>query len=112
MPDLRVYIAMSLDGFIATPDGGVAWLERFNSDAFDFSGFMKQIGAVVMGRRTFDQVLGWGIWPYSNLHTIVQTRRALPSNCRRTVRRGWRPTPGMSPRWQNACARRHKATSG
>jgi len=81
MPDFRVYIAVSLDGYIATPDGGVAWLDAYDSDAFDFAGFMKQIGAIVMGRRTFDQVLGWGEWPYASQRVIIQTHRPLPPDC-------------------------------
>ena len=34
----RVYIATSLDGYITTPDGGVAWLEAFPMEEFDFAG--------------------------------------------------------------------------
>lgn len=33
---LRLYLAVSLDGFIASSDGGVAWLEKFPGEAFAF----------------------------------------------------------------------------
>ena len=80
MPDLRVYIAVSLDGYIATPDGGVAWLDPYNPSESDYTNFIKEIGAIVMGRKTFDQVMGWGQWHYEGLPVIVQTRRPLPAN--------------------------------
>ncbi|MCI2400219.1 dihydrofolate reductase family protein [Aliiroseovarius sp. N1Y82] len=74
------YIAMSLDGFIATPDGGVAWLDPFNaamSDGGDDGGygdFIKGVDALVMGRPTYDQVMGWG-WPYEDRPGYVLSHR-------------------------------------
>lgn len=66
MPNF-VYIAASIDGFIATPEGGVDWLadipNRDHSD-FGFAAFMARMDAVLMGRRTFEKVLSFGEWPY------------------------------------------------
>lgn len=62
-----VYIATSLDGFIATSDGGIDWLyEVPNPDSSDYgyAEFMSNIDAIVMGRNTFEQVLTFGEWPY------------------------------------------------
>jgi dihydrofolate reductase len=62
-----VYIATSLDGFIAASDGGLDWLEEIpNPDKSDFgyAGFMSGIDAIVMGRKTFEKVLTFGVWPY------------------------------------------------
>lgn len=62
-----IYIAESLDGFIATSDGGVDWLHDLpNPEASDYgyTDFMQNIDAVVMGRNTFQVVLGFGKWPY------------------------------------------------
>lgn len=63
-----VYIATSLDGFIADKDGGLAWLESTpNPDKLDFGwgDFMDRMDAVVMGRSTFDTVCGFDCtWPY------------------------------------------------
>jgi len=62
-----VYIATSLDGFIATIQGDLDWLNEIpnpeNSD-FGFSEFMQSIDAIVMGRKTFEKVLTFGVWPY------------------------------------------------
>lgn len=63
-----VYIAASLDGFIADKDGGLEWLQNTpNPDGIDFGykDFIDRIDAIIMGRRTFEVVLGFGIeWPY------------------------------------------------
>ena len=58
-----VYVATSLDGFIATSDGGVEWLMEIpNPDKSDygFAEFMSGIDAIVMGRNTFETVLSFG----------------------------------------------------
>ena len=49
-PQFRLYIAASLDGFIATPDGGVAWLKPFQTDEYDYEAFFDTIGIVILGR--------------------------------------------------------------
>jgi dihydrofolate reductase len=62
-----VYIAASLDGFIATPEGGIDWLEDAPNPEggdFGFSEFISRVDAVLMGRATFDKVLGFDGWPY------------------------------------------------
>ena len=63
-----VYIATSLDGFIATSDGGLDWLMEIpNPDKSDygFVDFIKGIDALVMGRNTFEKVLSFDEWPYN-----------------------------------------------
>ena len=71
---IQVFIATSLDGFIATSDGGVEWLDEIpnpeNSD-FGFGGFMSGIDALVMGRNTFEKVLTFGEWPYDKPVFVV-----------------------------------------
>lgn len=57
-----VYIAVSQDGFIATPDGGVEWLDDIPSPEgsdFGFAEFISGIDAIVMGRKTFEKVLSF-----------------------------------------------------
>ena len=64
-----VYIATSLDGFIADKNNQVDWLHDIpNPDGSDlgFSEFMSRIDALVMGRNTLEMVLSFGVdWPYS-----------------------------------------------
>lgn len=63
-----VFIAKSLDGYIADRDGGIDWLNSIpNPDGNDmgYNAFMEKVDALLMGRATFDKVLSFGIpWPY------------------------------------------------
>jgi dihydrofolate reductase len=62
-----VYIATSLDGFIADSEGGIDWLNSIsNPDDSDFgwSEFISGIDAILMGRNTFEKVLSFDYWPY------------------------------------------------
>lgn len=65
----KVFIATSIDGFIADENGGIDWLTSLpNPDQNDmgYSNFMNHIDALVMGRKTFETVMGFEIeWPYS-----------------------------------------------
>ena len=82
MTKIRLYSATSIDGFIADGNGDTEWLERFRPSIFDKSGFLEDVGAVVMGRRTFELVTTFGEWPYENKHSFVltsATMRDLPS---------------------------------
>ncbi|NER96910.1 MAG: dihydrofolate reductase [Symploca sp. SIO1B1] len=62
-----VYIATSLDGFIATSNGGLDWLEEIpnpEQSDYGYAEFIKSIDAIVMGRNTFEKVLTFGQWVY------------------------------------------------
>lgn len=82
-----VFIATSLDGFIARPDGALDWLPGADPGAEDFDGtpdddsgydaFMAGVDVLVMGRATYDTVLDFGIgWPYPR-PVVVLTSRPL-----------------------------------
>ena len=63
-----VYIATSIDGFIATSIGGLDWLMEIpnpEKSDYGFSEFIDNIDAIVMGRNTFDKVLTFSEWPYN-----------------------------------------------
>jgi dihydrofolate reductase len=71
-----VYIARSLDGFIADKDGNIDWLNNIpnpESNDFGFNEFMNHIDAVVMGRNTFEKVVSFGVWPYNKPVYIIST---------------------------------------
>jgi dihydrofolate reductase len=77
MPRLIVYIATSADGYIATPDGGIDWLAPYDATHYGYESFLASIGAIVMGRRTFEGVVRAGAWPYPGKKAYVLTRRKL-----------------------------------
>jgi dihydrofolate reductase len=71
------YAAVSADGFIARTDGGVEWLDPFNSADLGYDAFLARVGAVVLGRTTYDQALTFGPWPYPGRDALVVTTRAI-----------------------------------
>jgi dihydrofolate reductase len=70
-----VFIAVSLDGFIARPDGGLDWLEPFHDEDHGYGAFFAGVDALVIGRGTYDTVLGFPAWPYDRKRLIVCTSR-------------------------------------
>jgi dihydrofolate reductase len=81
MPRIKLYIACSLDGFIAREDGSIDWLTEYENNPetdYGYSKFYSSIGTVLMGRKTYEQVLGFGDWPYGGKKTYVFTRQAEP----------------------------------
>ncbi len=88
MANIILYIAVSVDGFIAPGDGSVAWLEPFQDVGHDYGygEFMAGIATVVMGRRTYEQVLTFGEWPYAGKKSVVLTSRPLGPGAPEEVR--------------------------
>ena len=79
MPNASVFIATSLDGFIARPDGGLDWLPGDDVEEHGYDAFMASVDALVLGRNTFDVVLGFGGWHYGSKPVFVLTSRPLPA---------------------------------
>jgi dihydrofolate reductase len=79
-----VYIATSLDGFIATTDGGIDWLNDIpnpEQSDFGFVEFMESIDALVMGRNSFEKVLSFGEWPYEKpVFVLSNTMKEIPDD--------------------------------
>lgn len=79
---VSVYIATSLDGFIARNDGGLDWLNEANATVPDgqdcgFQAFMDSVDALIMGRKTYEQVLSFGEWPYGRTPVVVLSRNSI-----------------------------------
>ncbi|MCE2915741.1 MAG: dihydrofolate reductase family protein [Rubrivivax sp.] len=75
----QVFIATSLDGFIARPDGSLDWLLQAQATApagedFGYAAFMAGIDALVMGRKTFETVLAFDPWPFPDHPVHVMSR--------------------------------------
>jgi dihydrofolate reductase len=76
MGKVRLYAATSLDGFVADTEGDTAWLVPFQDRLFTETGFMSEIGAVILGRRTFDFMQAFADWPYAGKRAYVVTSNA------------------------------------
>lgn len=89
---ITVFIATSVDGFIARPDGDVAWLHEgeplLDGDDAGYSDLFNAVDALVMGRGSFEKVLSFGFWPYENKPVIVlsKTLTEIPSHLPDVVR--------------------------
>ena len=82
MGKITYYVAASLDGYIADADadGGVGWLPEGDPDDYGYAEFYAGVDALVMGRRTYDQVLGFGEWPYAGKPAYVFTNNPPDDN--------------------------------
>lgn len=79
MNKVVLYIAASLDGFIARKNGSIDWLHSFESQGEDYGypAFLESIGVVVMGSKSYEQAITFGEWPYKNTPSVVVTTREL-----------------------------------
>ncbi len=85
-----VFIATSLDGYIADKNGGIAWLDtipEINTIDSGYEAFTSKIDALVMGRSTFEIVCGFDIdWPYKKPVFVVSTTLTeIPEKCQGKV---------------------------
>jgi dihydrofolate reductase len=69
-----VFIATSLDGFIARQDGGLDWLPAGGGEPHGYDEFIATVDAIVLGRKTFETVLAFGAWPYTKPVVVLSTR--------------------------------------
>jgi dihydrofolate reductase len=78
---VRIFLATSLDGFIAGPDDDLSWLPMPTTEGEDFgyAEHMATIGCLLFGRRTYDVVQGMGEqWTYpATMPMLIATRRPL-----------------------------------
>ncbi len=63
----KVFIATSLDGYIARENGDIDWLEKIESspqENYGYSAFIKQVDGIIMGRVSYEKVISFDSWPY------------------------------------------------
>jgi dihydrofolate reductase len=72
-----VFVGTSLDGFIARADGAFDFLPSGGGEPHGYDEFMATVDALVIGRKTYETVLGLGAWPYGAKPTFVLSTRPL-----------------------------------
>jgi dihydrofolate reductase len=72
-----VFIGTSLDGFIARVNGDLDFLPPGGGEPHGYDEFMATVDALVMGRNSFETVLGFGTWPYGEKPVFVLSTRPL-----------------------------------
>ena len=94
-----VFIASSVDGYIADPEGGVGWLESagdptvgLGSDSdMGFNTYIQSVDCMVMGRKSMETISAMNLsreqWPYGNIPIVVlsNTVKVCPENLRGKV---------------------------
>lgn len=70
--DVVASLAVTLDGYVSRSDGAVDYLDAYPIADFDFDAWVDRIGALVMGRSTYEQTIGWG-WAWGDRPTLVLT---------------------------------------
>lgn len=86
-PRVHLFVAMSIDGHVATTDGGVGWLEPYADALEAFGPFVKTIGSAVMGRTTYDHALAGGYADFG-MPTYVVTHRSLEPGSKASAYQG------------------------
>jgi dihydrofolate reductase len=81
-----VFIATSLDGFIARPNGALDWLPTDGGEPHGYTEFMATVDAIVMGRKTFETVLSFEAWPFDKpvvvlSHTLTTVNVPAGADC-------------------------------
>lgn len=86
MKKIILYIASSIDGRIATADGGIEWLDTIpnpNHEDYGYEELMQSVDTILMGNATYRKILSFNIpWPYPGKRTYViahQERQQNPS---------------------------------
>jgi dihydrofolate reductase len=82
LPQLHVFLGISLDGCIAGEDGDLSWLSACAAESPRDTGYeelMASVDTLLLGRRTYEAVLGFEPWPFEGKRVRVLTHRPLPS---------------------------------
>lgn len=83
---MKVFIAQSLDGYIAGPGNSLDHLEPFSENDYGYDAFIADARAVVMGRNTFDTVYPSQGWTFpEHLDGVIVTSRPLPDDVPKNV---------------------------
>ncbi|BCA56944.1 Bifunctional deaminase-reductase domain protein [Nitrospira sp. KM1] len=87
-PWCSVFVGVSLDGFIARPNGDLDWLMGEgggDSEEHGYNEFIAGIDAIVMGRKTFEKVLAFDKWYYGNKRVVVLSHQSLDLSTARSL---------------------------
>ncbi len=112
---ISVFVGASVDGFIARPDGSLDFLDAAGSGPHGYEEFIATVDTIVLGRKTFETVLGFGTWPYGERRVVVLSRQ--PADLATAAARGGRVeqmsgTPGEIVSRLAAAGARHVYVDG
>jgi dihydrofolate reductase len=74
---ISVFIGTSVDGFIARSNGEIDFLPEGGGEPHGYTEFMASVDALVIGRKTFETVLAYPVWPYGDKRVVVLSSRPV-----------------------------------
>jgi dihydrofolate reductase len=74
---VSVFIGTSVDGFIARPNGDLDFLPADGGEPHGYNEFIATVDALVIGRKTFETVLAFPVWPYGDKRVVVLSSQPL-----------------------------------
>ncbi len=74
---VSVFVGVSVDGFMARPNGDLDWLPPDGGEPHGYDEFMASVDALVIGRNTFEKVLTFDAWPYGDKRVVVLSSRPV-----------------------------------
>ena len=72
-----VFIGTSVDGFIARPNGELDFLPEGGGEPHGYDEFIASVDAIVIGRKTFETVLAFPVWPYGEKRVVILSNRTV-----------------------------------
>ena len=74
---VSVFMGISVDGFIARPNGALDFLPAGGGEPHGYNEFIATVDALVIGRKTFETVLAFPEWPYGDKRVVVLSSRPI-----------------------------------
>lgn len=72
-----VFVGVSVDGFLARADGALDFLDAAGSESHGYEEFIATVDTVVIGRRTYEVVMGFDSWPYGERRVVILSSQPL-----------------------------------
>jgi hypothetical protein len=94
---VSVFIATSVDGFIARANDDLDWLPANGGEPHGYDEFIASVDAIVIGRKTFEKVLTFGAWPYADKRVVVLSSHPVDLSAVVWLNRWRDPRPRSSP---------------
>lgn len=74
---VSVFVGVSVDGFLARPNGDLDFLPADGGEPHGYEEFLATVDAIVLGRNSFEKVLTLGPWPYGDKRVVVLSSRPV-----------------------------------